>query len=556
VFSGSELYLTGRADAVKAVTTSGWIMNISNRNPNFPVIAMPNLDAAILKKAAGYKTYSGSAAFSQSNIFLNQSIKVENAVSFNSSSFTGSCYVIAGGNISYNIDTLNYQSTNKLVLYSQNGDITISGNNVTINGIIYAPHGKVTFNVNTLTLNGRVIADKVLFSGSQFNVKGSADDLSFISDTGVQKTYTTTADFAAGALNGLSTNKADELTLADKTTSVPVKTEATFGDTTTAQGIKIVRSTDKDILTPKTDSLALQYDLSGFGDATTGNGVDLVIAMDVSTSMDWNGRFEPAKAAAREVISQMKANDRCAVVRFTSSASTCLNFSSDKALLTATIDALQPDYNTEIGSGIDESLRILAEQSTSNRQKYIILLSDGESNDGPSGSSQSAAVAGSRGVRIFALIIGTGTFEMQKIAINSNGIYRNSPTPDQISAIMSTFADEVFNTAGRNAAFTTTIKDAATVDLTAVSPAPTTVVSNSDGSVTLTWSYDKITVSEAKTISIPLTLKGLSDAGIVDISKNTSCVYYNRDGLPTIIYLDDFSMPVSRYVSQGTWSAV
>lgn len=192
--------------------------------------------------------------------------------------------------------------------------------------------------------------------------------------------------------------------------------------------------------------------------------------------------------------------------------------------------------------------------SDDSRQKYIILLSDGE--DGSSAASlNSAKKAGENGIRIFAMMIGTGTLQMQNIAINSNGIYKNAPTAADIGKIMSYFASEVFNVAGRNTTFRTTITDKNSIDINEITPEPANITENADGSVTLEWNLDRISIEDIKTIKLPLSVTNSYD-GFAELIQNSACVYYDRDGKPNIIYIDDVILPVSKYKEQGNWSVV
>ena len=192
-YSGSELYIQGDVDAGDAITTDGWKTEIQGRNSNAQAVAMPDLDEIIHENAEDYEYFEGSKKYNQNDIIIEQSIKAEDNINFNGSNFKGNSYIIAGGDINYNINTLNKQVDSNVLFYSQNGDIKISGNDITINGILYAPNGNVELNVNTFTLNGRIIANSLTFSGSQFNVKGSPEDLDLIKK-GIVKTYTTDED--------------------------------------------------------------------------------------------------------------------------------------------------------------------------------------------------------------------------------------------------------------------------------------------------------------------------------------------------------------------------
>ena len=180
----SEFYLDGKADTVGTVTANGWKINIPEKNENIEAAAMPDLEEAILARAGEYTYYSESPSYIQDTNIINGSIMVSGDVIISGTNFEGDCYIIADGDIVYNINALN--TTGRLVLYSRNGNITVNGTNININGIMYAPKGKVSFNSNETTVNGRIWADNVNFSGSIFNIKGSEDDLDLIGDTDIE----------------------------------------------------------------------------------------------------------------------------------------------------------------------------------------------------------------------------------------------------------------------------------------------------------------------------------------------------------------------------------
>ena len=180
----SEFYLDGKADTVGTVTANGWKINIPEKNENIEAAAMPDLEEAILAKAGEYTYYSESPSYIQDANIINGSIMVSGDVIISGTNFEGDCYIIADGDIVYNVNALN--TTGRLVLYSRNGNITVNGTNININSIMYAPKGKVSFNANETTVNGRIWADNVNFSGSIFNIKGSEDDLDLIGDTDIE----------------------------------------------------------------------------------------------------------------------------------------------------------------------------------------------------------------------------------------------------------------------------------------------------------------------------------------------------------------------------------
>ena len=549
-YSGSELYITGSVDAVGSVITNGWKMEIDERNENVEALNTTDYDSIIHDNAQPYDYYDKSVSYIEDLNVVDKSIKVAGDVVISGTTFEGDCYIIAEGDITYNVNALN--TNGRVFLYSRNGNITINGTTITIDGGMYAPNGNISFNTYKTELNGFAWADSITYSGTIFNVNGANFDL--LKPKCAVKTYTIDEDFKEGKFNGLGIAVADELTLDAASGESSPSEESVFGDVENGKGVKVTCSTDKTALSGKGDKVTVKYGLSGFGEADVAeNAVDLIIVVDESGSMS-GSRMTNTKTAAKEIISQMKANDRCAIVGFANSANTKLDLTSNKENLGKAVDTLRASGGTAIYTGINKALDMFEKQSNDERQKYIILLSDGE--DGSSARSLEAATkAKENNVRIFSMKVGSGTLQMQNIAINSNGIYKNAPTADDIVKIMSYFASEVFNVAGRSTTFKTVIKDASSVDVSAITPAPSKVTENEDGSASVEWNIDRITIDEKKEINIPMTVTSDSD-GFADLLENTSCVYYDRSGKPNVVYADDISLPISGYAEKGNWTAV
>ncbi len=549
-YGGSELYVNGRIDAVGNINASGWKIEVNEQNENVESVEKIDFDEIIHDNAQPYEYYEESPAYIEDKTVINSSIKVSGDVVISSTSFEGDCYIIAEGNITYNVDSFN--TAGRVFLYSRNGNITINGTQININGAMYAPNGQVKFNTNDTTLNGFVWADSINYGGSVLNV--TADNFDMVEPKSIVKTYTIDEDFNEGELNGLSLAVPNQLVLSEKQNAESVPYEKIFGDTENGKGVKVTCSANKSAVSGNGDSVKISYGLSGFGEADVNeNAVDLIIVVDESGSMSGT-RMSNTKAAAKEIISQMKENDRCAVIGFTEGASVKQELTSDKNLLGNAVDRLYASGGTSIYRGIDSALAMFDSMSSDERQKFIILLSDGE--DGSTSQSlTSAKTAGEKDIRIFAMMIGSGTLQMQNIAINSNGIYKNAPSSEDIGKIMSYFASEVFNVAGRNTTFRTTIKDKNSVDTSKITPEPSKITENEDSSITIEWNFDRITIDEQKSIDIPLNVNA-DNGDFSELIENTSCVYYDRSGKPNIVYADDLSLPVSNYAESGSWSVV
>ena len=551
VSSASELYLNGKVDAVNTITTNGWQINIDERNENVDKESMPDWDARIHKMAGAYEFTDEDVVRIQDKNVIDGAVKTTGKVEISGTTFDGDCYIIADGDITYNVN--DFISTGRVVLYSRNGNITINGTNIDMNGIMYAPNGTVAFNSNIANINGRIFADKINFSGSIFNVTSSDSDWELLGTKSViSKTYTLDDDFNEGEFDGLGLDIADELTLDQRSDNDNVPSENSYKIDSAANGIGLTVKSDKSSLDKPKDSVNLEFDLSGFGSQEIeGNNVDLAIVVDTSGSMSGSRRTN-AQNAAREVVAQMKENDRCAIIKFTSNATVLQDFTYDRDSLNSAINKLNANGGTDIASGINKAIGCFNNLEDNSRQKYIILLSDGGDS---SKSAQAALDAYDLGIRIFALSIGNDSKQMQTVAANSNGIYLNSPTAEQINEMMQQFAAEVFDTAGKDVSFEMTVSKKACIDASAINPQPTEIIVNEDGTKTLKWNYEKISIDEDQKITFPVSVNDLK-TGLLNIADNISCTYFNRNGESATVYADDIVMPVHSYKETGAWTAV
>ena len=128
--------------------------------------------------------------------------------------------------------------------------------------------------------------------------------------------------------------------------------------------------------------IALARPQSGFERLPdAGEGVDIVITLDVSTSMlaeDYNpNRLEVAKEAALEFI-ENRPNDRIGLVLYAAEPITICPPTFDHSTLTRFIENAELGFLTDgtaIGSGLATAARGLGSSSTDRR--VIVLLSDG-----------------------------------------------------------------------------------------------------------------------------------------------------------------------------------
>lgn len=143
----------------------------------------------------------------------------------------------------------------------------------------------------------------------------------------------------------------------------------------------------------------------------SGEGVDIVLCIDVSGSMLAQD-FSPNRlAAAKEVAADFvdrRPTDRIGLVIFSGESFTQCPVTTDRISLKTQIAAVESgllEDGTAIGSGLATSVDRL--RSSTSKSKVVILLTDGENNGGLIDPSTAKEIAKSLGVRVYTIGVGT-----------------------------------------------------------------------------------------------------------------------------------------------------
>lgn len=139
-------------------------------------------------------------------------------------------------------------------------------------------------------------------------------------------------------------------------------------------------------------------------------GIDIVFAMDVSTSMlarDFNpDRISAAKDIAIEFISQ-RPSDRMGIVVFAGESFTQCPLTTDRATLINLMKEVQTDLiedGTAIGNGLATAIARMKDSDAPSR--VVILLTDGVNNRGEIAPETAAEIAKTYGIRVYTIGVG------------------------------------------------------------------------------------------------------------------------------------------------------
>lgn len=139
-------------------------------------------------------------------------------------------------------------------------------------------------------------------------------------------------------------------------------------------------------------------------------GIDIVLAMDVSTSMlarDFTpDRISASKDIAIEFIAQ-RPTDRMGIVVFAGESYTQCPLTTDRSALINMMKEVETgliDDGTAIGNGLATSIARMKDSDAKSR--VVILLTDGVNNSGEMSPQMAVEIARTYGVRVYTIGVG------------------------------------------------------------------------------------------------------------------------------------------------------
>ena len=157
-------------------------------------------------------------------------------------------------------------------------------------------------------------------------------------------------------------------------------------------------------------------------------GIDIMLAMDISTSMLTQdlrpNRIEAAKSVAASFISD-RPNDNIGLTIFAGEAFTQCPMTTDHASLLNLLKGVRPDLaerglisdGTAIGMGLANAVSRLKDSKA--KSKVVILLTDGANNMGDISPLTAAQIAKSLGIRIYTIGVGSRRVSAYELDVNT-----------------------------------------------------------------------------------------------------------------------------------------
>ena len=194
---------------------------------------------------------------------------------------------------------------------------------------------------------------------------------------------------------------------------------------------------------------------SGSRDAVT-----LILVVDLSGSMEIDGRLETAKAVVRGLVGKVGSEDRVGLITYGDVARVVHSITSgvngDDVL--GRLAEIQPGGSTHVEAGIVRAFKLAADEMEDGRSVRVVVLSDGVGNLGRTGPHSILAELdrrASRGVALTTIGVGvSGNYNdvmLEVLANRGNGTYHYVRGAEDVASFMSNRSEGVFREVARDA---------------------------------------------------------------------------------------------------------
>lgn len=172
-----------------------------------------------------------------------------------------------------------------------------------------------------------------------------------------------------------------------------------------------------------------------------------MLVVDISGSMDKNGKLAAAKEAAKTYVSQMRPGDQAGLMTYDTQTYYVQPITTDTAVLTAAIDALVTGGDTAMYNALVEAGKNL--ESVSGR-KSIIVMTDGLDNKSQATADDVIAGIGQSGLTISTIGFGDATSRgqvgldesgLKSLAENTGGVYAYADDAESLSKIYQQYGE-------------------------------------------------------------------------------------------------------------------
>jgi Ca-activated chloride channel family protein len=177
----------------------------------------------------------------------------------------------------------------------------------------------------------------------------------------------------------------------------------------------------------------------------------IILAIDVSRSMKANDvqptRLDAARVAAKTFLDQVPDKFQVGVVTFATRAAVGVAPTTDRELVNASLDTLEPGEGTAIGDAVALSVRVGRPQDKGAPvpPRAIVLISDGAQDGGRIKPTDAAQQAKRQGVPVYTVLVGTPDGVVQEsLPGGLRRIIHVPPSPETLQQVASDSGGQFF----------------------------------------------------------------------------------------------------------------
>ncbi len=173
--------------------------------------------------------------------------------------------------------------------------------------------------------------------------------------------------------------------------------------------------------------------------------IALALVIDVSGSMNAEGKMEQARTAASTFLQSLRPVDRASVIAFNDQVKVVEPFTNDVGKLQAAVGGLQAGGDTAIYDALYEAANQL-NPTPDGIQRAIVLLTDGEDTSSKLGDGAAAEIAKRTGALVYTIGLGSEPNEgvlKDTISGPTGGRYYKAPGAADLKAIFEAISVEL-----------------------------------------------------------------------------------------------------------------
>ena len=170
--------------------------------------------------------------------------------------------------------------------------------------------------------------------------------------------------------------------------------------------------------------------------------LSIAMAIDISGSMNDQGKIQGAKAAAKTFVATLRPIDRVELIAFSDKVTVVAPFTNDHTVLNQTIDKLAANGNTQLYDATNQAVNDVLRSSGT---RVVIVLTDGEDTASRASLSSVLGLAHQTDTPIYTIGLGNDVKDdvLGRMASDSSGVYFKAPKANDLDSAFRLLSEQL-----------------------------------------------------------------------------------------------------------------